>query len=211
MIRVFLIDDHQVVRTAIAHQLSSGADIDIVGQASDGESGLAEVHRCKPDIVLCDLHLPGISGFDVVDRLVRGSWGGRVIVLSAQEDGPLPKRLLKAGAAGYLTKACSSEELLRAVRQVHDGKRFISAALAQRLALEEGEGDSPFDQLSRRELEVAIGLAKGQSMTEVAERLHIAPKTVATHKYNLFAKLEIGDLVGLVRLARQYGLIDEHA
>lgn len=209
MIRVFLIDDHELVRTGFRMILSAEPDMDIVGEAGNGEDGLAQVRRLKPDVVLCDLHLPGISGLEVTERIVRADAGIHVIVLSVQQDGPLPRRVLEAGASGYLGKGCPAQELLRAVRDAARGRRYVAGDVARQLALAAVDGrGSPFDLLSPREMEVALLLTQGRRMSEIAERLSLSAKTIATHKYRMFDKLGINDTVALARLAAQYGLTE---
>lgn len=207
MIRIFLLDDHALVRTGYRLILEPHVDIEVVGEAASGEDGLPMIRRLKPDIVLCDLHLPGLSGLDVTERLVRAQPESRVIVVSVQEDGPLPKRLLDAGAGGYLGKACDADELLRAVREVARGKRYLGSDIARRIALA-GGGESPFDRLSPRELEVGMLFCQGLRAEDIARRLSLSGKTIATHKYRLFDKLGIKDTVALARLAAQHGLSD---
>ena len=209
MIRVFLLDDHALVRTGYRLILQQEKDIEVVGESGSGEEGLPAVRRLKPDVVLCDLHLPGISGLDVTERIVRGDFGSRVLVVSVQEDGPLPRRLLEAGASGYVGKACEAGELLRAIREVARGRRYLASHVAQKLALSRLDGDgTPFDALSPRELEVARMLCTGMRMEEIGRRLSLSGKTVATHKYRLFDKLGIKDTVALARLATRHGVSD---
>lgn len=208
-IRVFLIDDHALVRMGVRMILSAETDIDVVGEADDGEDGLQQVRRLKPDVVLCDLHLPGISGLEVTERIARGMQGTRVIVVSVLENGPMPRRLIEAGASGYVGKGGDSAELLRAVRDVARGRRFLASAIAQHLALSGMTGEeSPFDELSSRELEVAMLLVHGLRQAEIASRLCLSPKTVNTHKSHVFSKLGVGDSIALARLAGQYGLLE---
>ncbi|HSR65266.1 MAG TPA: response regulator, partial [Xanthomonadaceae bacterium] len=160
-IRVFLVDDHALVRAGMRMILSGETDIEVVGEAESGEEALPQVRRLKPDVVLCDLHLPGVSGLEVTERIVRGDHGTRVIVVSVLEDGPLPKRLLEVGASGYVGKGGDAAELLRAVRDVARGKRYLASSIAQNLALSGIGGDgSPFDALSPRELEIAMMLTQ---------------------------------------------------
>ncbi len=208
-IRVFLLDDHALVRTGMRMMLSAETDIDVVGEADSGETALPMIRRLKPDVVLCDLHLPGISGLEVTERIVRGEYGCRVVVVSVLEDGPIPKRLLEAGASGYVGKGGDAAELLRAVRDVARGKRYLANGIAQHLALAGIGGDaSPFDALSPRELEVAMLLVQGLRQEEIAKRLSLSAKTVNTHKSRLFEKLDIQDSIALARLSSQYGLSD---
>ena len=208
-IRVFLVDDHALVRAGMRMILSGETDIDVVGEAESGEDALPQVRRLKPDVVLCDLHLPGVSGLEVTERIVRGDHGTRVIVVSVLEDGPMPKRLIEAGASGYVGKGGDACELLRAVRDVARGKRYLASSIAQNLALSGIAGDaSPFDTLSPRELEVAMLLTQGLRQEDIAKRLSLSAKTVNTHKTRLFEKLRIQDSIALARLAGQYGLAD---
>lgn len=207
-IRVYLVDDHALVRTGMKLILEQEVDIQIVGEAETGEAALDEIRRIKPDVVLCDLHLPGISGLEVTERISR-TGGSKVVVVSVLEDGPLPKRVIDAGACGYLGKGGDAGELVRAVREVARGKRYLGSAIAQAMALSTVDGDaSPFDVLSPRELEVAMLLVQGLRQEEIARRLSLSAKTINTHKSRLFEKLEIRDNIALARLAGQYGLAD---
>ncbi len=208
-IRVFVVDDHALVRAGMRMILSGETDIEVVGEAENGEEALPRIRKLKPDVVLCDLHLPGVSGLEVTERIVKGDHGTRVIVVSVLEDGPMPKRLLEVGASGYVGKGGDASELLRAVRDVARGRRYLASSIAQNLALSGlgGEG-SPFDSLSPRELEVAMLLTQGLRQEDIARRLSLSAKTVNTHKTRLFEKLEIRDSIALARLAGQYGLAD---
>lgn len=207
MIRVFLLDDHGLMRAGYRMLLGPQVDMEVVGEASSGEDALPLIRRLRPDVVVCDLHMPGVSGLDVTERLVKGKVGPKVIIVSVQVDGPMPQRLLDAGAAGYLGKNCESTELLRAIREVARGKRFLGNEIAQQLALG-GKGDSPFDVLSPREMEVSLMLCQGLRAEEIARKLSLSGKTIATHKYRLFEKLGIKDIVALARMAAQHGVTE---
>ena len=208
-IRVFLLDDHALVRSGLRMLLSAEIDIEVIGEADCGETALPMIRKLKPDVVLCDLHLPGISGLEVTERIVKGDYGSKVVVVSVLEDGPVPKRLIEAGASGYVGKGSDAAELLRAVREVARGKRYLANGIAQHLALTGIGGDaSPFDSVSPRELEVAMLLAQGLRQEDIAKRLSLSAKTVNTHKARLFEKLDIQDTVALARLCSQYGLSD---
>ena len=207
-IRVFMVDDHALVRAGMRMILSGETDIEVVGEAESGEAALPLIRRLKPDVVLCDLHLPGVSGLEVTERVVRGGLA-KVIVVSVLEDGPMPRKLIEAGASGYVGKGGDSTELLRAVRDVARGKRYLASSIAQKLALSGlGGEETPFDALSPRELEIAMMLVQGLRQEEIAKRLSLSAKTVNTHKSRLFAKLRIDDAIALARLASQYGLVD---
>lgn len=208
-IRVFLVDDHALVRTGMKLILGNEVDIEIIGEADTGETALPLIRKLKPDVVLCDLHLPGVSGLEVTERVVKGDYGARVIIVSVLEDGPMPRRLLQAGASGYVGKGGDAAELLRAVRDVAHGKRYLASGIAQNLALSGIEGsDSPFDALSPREMEISLMLTQGLRQEDIARRLSLSPKTVNTHKTRLFEKLGIQDSIALARLAGQHGLSD---
>jgi len=207
--RVFLVDDHALVRTGMKLILGNEVDIEIVGEADTGEAALPLIRKLKPDVVLCDLHLPGVSGLEVTERVVKGDYGARVIIVSVLEDGPMPRRLLQAGASGYVGKGGDAAELLRAVRDVARGKRYLASGIAQNLALSGIEGnDSPFDALSPREMEITLLLTQGLRQEDIARRLSLSAKTVNTHKTRLFEKLGIQDAIALARLAGQHGLSD---
>ena len=206
---VLIIDDHALVRTGLRLLLADAGDIVVVGEAATGEDGLAMARRLRPDVALCDLHLPGISGLEVTARIARGGWGTRVLVVSVLEDGPMPKRLLEAGADGYVGKNCDAAELVRAVRTVASGRRYLAGAIAQALALSGVDGaGTPFDALSARELEVAMLLLRGMRQEDIARRLSLSAKTVNTHKSRLFGKLGIRDSIALARMAGRHGLAE---
>lgn len=208
-IRVFLVDDHALVRTGIRMILAGEVGIEVVGEADSGEAALPQIRQLKPDVVLCDLHLPGVSGLEVTERIIKGNHGTRVVIVSVLEDGPLPKRLLEAGASGYVGKGGDAQELIRAVHDVALGRRYLGSSVAQKLALANLEGEqSPFDALSPRELEVALLLTQGLRQEDIAKRLSLSAKTVNTHKARLFEKVGVQDNIALVRMATQYGLLD---
>ncbi|MBD8635238.1 response regulator [Stenotrophomonas sp. 169] len=208
-IRIYLVDDHALVRTGMKMILSGETDIEVIGEAECGEDALREIRQLKPDVVLCDLHLPGVSGLEVTERIVRGQEATRVVIVSVLEDGPMPKRLLEAGASGYISKGCNAQELLRAVREASQGRRYLGSNIAQNLALSTVEGSaSPFDSLSPRELEVALLLTQGLRQEDIARRLSLSAKTINTHKARLFEKMGIHDNIALARMASQYGLVD---
>lgn len=208
-IKVFIVEDHALVSAGMRMILSGEIDIEVVGDAESGELALPLIRSLNPDVVLCDLHLPGISGLEVTERVVRGGYCARVVIVSALEDGPLPRRLLDAGASGYVGKGGEAGELLQAIRTVAVGRRFLASAIAQHLALSALDGDvSPFDALSPREMEVALLLAQGRRQEEIARHLSLSAKTVNTHKSRLFEKLGISDSIALTRLLGRYGLLE---
>lgn len=213
MIRIVLVDDHELVRAGIRMIIGGQADMEVVGEASDGMEGLKLIRELNPDVALVDVHMPRMTGIELTDRVRRLKLETRVVIITVVHDAPFPRRLLEAGAIGYLTKACRSDELIAAVRQVMSGRRYLSGSVAEALALSaiDGDGGSPFERLTVRELDVAIMLAQGRDMRWIADHLNLSPKTVATHKYRLFDKLEIDNSVALAHMAHVHGLLDDRA
>jgi two-component system invasion response regulator UvrY len=213
MIKVVLVDDHALVRTGFRMILLQQPGIEVVGEAADGEEGLALIRRVKPDVALVDVHMPKLSGIELTDRVRKHKLTTRIVILTVVNEAPFPKRLIEAGASGYLTKGCAAEELVRAVRQVADGRRYLAPDIAELLALGaiDGHADSPFNALSTRELDVALMLAQGEDMQGIAAKLKLSAKTVATYKYRLFDKLGIDNPVALAHLVHLHGLLDDRA
>jgi two-component system invasion response regulator UvrY len=211
MIRLLLVDDHELVRTGIRRLLEDMPDIEVVAEAASGEQAISIVRNEQPDVVLMDIHMPGIGGLEATRKLMQIAPDLRVIVVTIHADEPFPSKLLKAGALGYLTKGCSVEEILTAIKAVHAGKRYIGAEIAQQLALSVVAGDdgSPFEALSQRELQVMLMVTQGQKIQQIAESLHLSPKTISTYRYRLFEKLGVKTDVELTHLAIRHGIIDE--
>ena len=209
MISVVLIDDHELVRTGFRMILQQPADMEVVGEAGTAEEGLHLIRALRPDVALVDVHMPGMSGVEMTERVVRAKLATRIVVLTVVEDVRFPRRLLEVGALGYLTKGCSSEELVTAVRHVALGRRYLAPGVAQQLALAtlDGEG-SPFDSLSSRELEVAMMLVRGLPLTSIAKHLSLSPKTVSTYKQRLLDKLKVDHVIGLAHLMTAHGISD---
>src|SRR3546814_20463603 len=143
-IRTFLVDDHALVRTGIRMILSGAVDIDIIGEAESGEQALPQIRELKPDVVVCDMHLPGISGQEVAERIMQGEYGARVVIVSVLEDGPIPQRVLAAGASAYVGQGGNPDELADAVREAARGKRYLASNVAPNLArVNLGGGGTP--------------------------------------------------------------------
>ncbi|MGQ0619131.1 MAG: response regulator [Panacagrimonas sp.] len=207
--RVMLVDDHAVVRMGFRMLLSDTPDIEVVAEASSGEDALQCCAECVPDVIVMDLSMPGMGGLEAIARLTAKHASARILILSAHEDTIHPKRALKAGAAGYLTKRSAAEELIRAIRQVMAGKMYVEARLAQQMAVQQLSSDqNPVDVLSAREFEVFIALAKGRSVNDIAEVLHLSPRTVGTHLYNIKQKLKASNQAEIAIAAMRAGLID---
>lgn len=208
-IRVMLVDDHAVVRMGFRLLLEGSPDIRVVAEAETGEEALKLYPDVKPDVVVLDISMPGIGGLEVVSRLLAKDPGARILMLSAHEDTMHPRRALKAGALGYLSKRSAAEELMQAIRQVYQRKTFIEPALAQQMAVQQISGDrNPVEVLSDKEFKVFLALARGESVAEIAEVLHLSPRTVGTHLYNIKQKLGAGNQADLAIIAIRNGLIE---
>lgn len=210
MIRVVLVDDHELVRSGFRLILSGQGDMEVVGEASNAEEGLRLVRAQKPDVALIDVHMPGMSGIELTERVQRADLPTRIVILTVVQDAQFPRHLLQSGALGYLTKGCPAEELLKAVRTVAAGNRYLDATIAREMALAAVDGDSsPLESLSSRELEVALMLARGLAVNEVANRLHLSAKTISTYKQRLFEKLGVAHTIALAHVLSAHGLLGE--
>lgn len=210
MIRVVLIDDHELVRSGLCLILSGQPDVEVVGEAGNAEDGLRLVRAVKPDVALVDVHMPGMSGIELTERIQRARVATQIVILTVVQGAQFPRRLLQSGALGYLTKGCPSGELLRAVRTVAAGRRYLDAAVAREMALATVDGEaSPLEKLSPRELEVALMLARGVAVTEIAVHLHLSPKTISTYKQRLFEKLDVHHTIALAHVLAAHGLLGD--
>ena len=208
-IRVMLVDDHAVVRMGFKLLLQGADDIEVVAEAESGEEAIKRYPDIKPDVVVMDISMPGIGGLEAVTRLLAKDPAAKVLILSAHEDSSHPKRLLKAGAVGYLSKRSAAEELIQAIHQVFKGKTFLDSKLAQAMAVQQLTGEqNPVEVLSDREFEVFMLLAKGQSVAQIAEKLFLSPRTVGTHLYNIKQKLNAGNSAEITLIAMRNGLLD---
>jgi len=208
---ILIVEDHDLVRTGLKNILAAERDLKVVGEAASGEEAIRLCRELQPDLVLMDVGLPGLSGLETTERILKAQPAIRVIVLTAYSEPPLPARLLDSGASGYLTKACDAAELLRAVRQVRLGERYIGADISQQLAISllPGTPQSPFQELTSRELEIALMLTQGMNMQAIGKTLHVSPKTVATYKYRIYDKIGVSNEVELLRMALRHGVVSE--
>ncbi len=210
-INVLLVDDHALMRDGLKALLDGVNGIKVVGEASSGEQALRIVRDKKPHVVLMDVKMPGIGGLEATRRLIHSNPEVKVIAVTACNEDPYPSRLIQTGAAGFLAKDCGLDELVDAIRKVHTGQRYVSAEIAQELALRSvirPTDGSPLKQLSERELQVMLMISSGQKVQQISDKLCITPKTVNTYRYRLFEKLNVNSDVELTHLAIRYGLLD---
>lgn len=209
-IRVAIVDDHALARAGYRYMFAPHADIEIVAEGASGEEAIRICRELKPDVLILDVSMPGVSGIEVTQRLARGDSPVRIAIVTMHGSGPLPRLLLEAGAHAFLTKDCDARELLDAVRRIARGERYLAAAIAQQLALANASGSpSALDRLTARELEVALMFGRGVRANEIAQRLHISEKTVHTYKTRIYAKLEIHSEAELTLALVRHGLLSE--
>ena len=215
MIRVLVVDDHELVRAGITRMLVDDPDIEVIGQVASGEEAVEFVRHTHPDIVLMDIRMPGIGGLEATRRIVRHDDSIRVIAVTAFADDPYPARVMQSGAQGYITKGAAMDEVVRAIRKAHSGQRYISPEIAQKMALKQiaGEPDeggelSRFERLSEREMQIAMMVVDCQKVQDISDKLCLSPKTVNTYRYRIFEKLEISSDVELALMAVRLGLLD---
>ncbi len=211
-ISVVLVDDHPVVRAGYRRLLECEADIRIVGEASDGETGCALCRKCKPDVMILDLSMSGIGGLETIRRVNMSNLSTNVLVFSMHCYPDMVQRVLKMGAKGYLTKQSDPEQLIQAVRQVRQGRLYIDPKLAA-----EGVNDmihansfeNPLGALSSREFQLFKLMAEGNSVIKIAEIISISPKTVGVHHASIMRKLNLKNTTELVRIAIRCSVIPE--
>jgi two-component system invasion response regulator UvrY len=213
MIRIIVVDDHQLVRVGTSRLLDDVDGFQVVGQAASGEAAIDLVRDLKPDIVLMDLQMPGIGGLEATRRCLRVDPELKIVILTIHEQEPYPSNLLKIGAAGYLTKRADVDEMVRAIRKVVLGQRYIASDIAQKLALDpyKDNDTNPFQCLSSREMQITLMVIDGSKVPYISQKLSLSPKTVNSYRYRIFEKLDIHNDVGLTKMAIKYGIITAEA
>ncbi|MCL4393705.1 MAG: response regulator transcription factor [Chloroflexi bacterium] len=213
MIRVLIAEDHHLVRQGIRALLEKSADIEVVGEAQDGQEAVEQARRLKPDVVVMDLAMPRLNGTQATEQIRAERLPTQVVILSMYSDETLVRQALRSGAKGYLLKRSVAEELPLAVRAARRGETFLSSTISDSilgsvLGQPAGtESASPFDRLSARERQVLKLVAEGQTNHAIAAIMHISVKTVEKHRSSVMAKLDVHDTAGMVRLALKHRLI----
>lgn len=211
MIKVLLVDDHELVRTGIEVLLNAVEDLSVIGVCGCGEQALDVVERDRPDVILMDINMPGMGGVEACRRILQRDPEAKLIAVSVHNDGPIPQQVLKMGVMGFISKGSPVEEMVTAIRIVSEGRRYLCQEVANNLALQNtpGNSESPFVKLSQREAEVVNLILQGKSIPEMAEILLISDKTINTYRYRLYQKLGIKNDVELTRLAVKFDYIDQ--
>jgi len=211
LIKVLIVDDHALVRMGIRRLLDDLPDIDVVAEAENGETALAMVKLHRPDVVLLDMKMPGIDGWEVTRRLKKTNPEVSVIAVTALSTEPLPSRVLQLGAMGYLAKESGPEEMAAAIRKVVKGEKYLSAEIAQKMAINslQAPQETPFDLLSEREMQVMLMITSGMNVQDIADRLFLSSKTINGYRYRMFEKLCIKNDVELTYMAMKHRIIEQ--
>ena len=208
-INILLVDDHSVVRMGFKMLIENESDMAVISEAESGEQGITAFKEHKPNVIIMDITMPGMGGLDAIERIIAFDKKAKILVLSAHEDSVHPKRALSAGALGYLTKRSAAEELIKAIRSVNSGKKYLEPNIAQQMAITQLSGENnPVEVLSDREFEVFIALAKGKSTNEIADTMCLSPRTVGTHLYNIKQKLNANNSAEIALIAIRCGLME---
>jgi two-component system invasion response regulator UvrY len=210
VIHTLIVDDHALVRMGVRRLLEDVKDIRVVGEASSGEEAIQLVDKLMPNVILMDIRMPGIGGFEASRKILKKHTDKvKIIALTSYSNDSFFIDLLEIGVLGYLTKSVSLEEMLEAIRVVHQGQRYINTELANRFILQRFHHprEEKFNSLSKREFEIASNIIRGDSVATIAKRLKVKEKTVNSYRYRIFEKLKIRDDVNLVLLALQEGVL----
>jgi DNA-binding NarL/FixJ family response regulator len=211
LIKVLLADDHSIVRAGLRRIVEESGEMEVVAEADDGREAIQLVQKTAPDVAVIDISMPGLDGLEVISRLQSLHPKLPILVLTMHEEEQYVVRAIQAGAMGYLTKQSAPEQLVKAIRKIHDGQRYITDEAAESLALRVAKGSngkSPLDSLSMRELQVLRRLAMGHTNREIASAYHISIKTVDTYRARLLKKLGLRNNAELSRFAIQNNLVE---
>ena len=209
MIKVFMVDDHAIVREGLRRVLADSPGMEVIGEASNGHEALDRLRTLHPDVLLLDLSMPGRGGLDTL-REVRERWPAvKVLVLSMHPEDQFAIRVLKEGARGYMTKESAPAELVRAIQKVAGGGTWVSASVTERMVQVLGGGrEEPHERLSSREFEVMRMLAQGKTVSQIAAQLFLSVKTVSTYRTRILEKLGLENTAELMHYAIDKKLAD---
>ena len=213
MINILLVDDHDLVRKGVRRILDDAPGIKVVAEANTGEDAIKIIKEHAPNginMVLMDVKMPGIGGYEATRKMLRLDPDLKILILTVCDNDLYPSRLLQIGAAGYMTKEASSAEMVQAIRAVNAGQRYISPKIASRLAFKHVHdvSETLFEELTERELQVAMMITIGSTVQEIAEKLCLSPKTVNSYRYRIFDKLKLKNDVELTLMAIRQGIVE---
>jgi DNA-binding NarL/FixJ family response regulator len=211
MVRIVVCDDHTIVREGLKQILSGQGDFEVVAEAADGHEAMKRVRELEFDVLLLDMSMPGKSGVELIKQVKAEKPKLRILILTMHEEHQYAVRAIRAGASGYLTKEGASSQLVTAIRKVASGGAYISAEVAEQLALNAmPDATGPLhERLSDREFQVFRMIAEGKSVSAIAERLNLSVKTVSTHKANLLQKMNMTTQGELIRYALENNLVEK--
>ncbi len=213
MIKTFLADDHQMFRQGLRTLLEEAADIEVVGEASDGQESLREIEKLQPDVAVLDIAMPGLTGLEVAKRLEKISPRTKILILTMHGDAFFAVEAIRANALGFMLKEESIDHLVQAIHKVAQGKMALSPTLEKAVYRElnragrKKTGENFSSLLTARETEILQLVAEGLTNQEIAEKLFISPSTVDTHRKNIMAKLDIHSVAGLVKYAIRHKIV----
>ncbi len=210
MIKIIIADDHPIVRAGLKQIILEDTYITVAGEASKGSELLQKVRKQDYDVVLLDLSMPGMDGIDVLKQLRLEKPNLPVIILTIHPESQYALRVLKAGAAGYLTKDSASDELIKAIHKVYGGGKYISPSLAEKIAfaLDKDTGKLPHEALSDREYQVFCLIGTGKTVSQIAEALSLSVKTVSTYRTRILEKMQLQNNAELIHYAVQNKLVE---
>jgi two-component system, NarL family, invasion response regulator UvrY len=214
MIRIAIVDDHELVRVGYRGSLGADPEFCVIAEGRFGEEAIQIVRRDKPDVLLLDVSMPGgLSGIEALTRIQQMKTATKVVMVTQHEDLPMLDRLLALGATAYVGKSASLDELKKAIRRAHIGSRYVSDDLAQGRSLQEPSlrGRSAFQELTKRELEVALSMVHGERAIDLAARMNLSPKTISSHKMSMMKKIGAKTDAEVVKLAIAHGFALEQA
>jgi DNA-binding NarL/FixJ family response regulator len=206
--KIFIADDHPIVREGLKAILSKQLGVDVIGMSGDGDDMIEQVLALRPDILVLDLAMPGCDGIEIIRRVLAESKDTRIVVVSVNSTVQRIFQALENGARGYLLKDDASTKIIDAIHAVQLGRRYLSPQVAEIVAtgLSDRSAADMLQTLSRREREILTLVTNGKSSTEIGKQLHLSPKTVDTYRSRLMQKLEINDITGLVKFAIAHGI-----
>lgn len=210
MIKILLVDDHELVRTGVCKILNEVKGFKVIDECETGEEAIKFCRQTEPDVILMDMDMPGMGGLEATKKILRFAPEAKVIMLTAHTEDPFPTKVMQIGAAGYLTKGTAPKEMVNAIRAVHSGQRYLPAEIAQKMALSQFKStdENPFSDLSDRELQIMLMVTRGKKVPDISEHLHLSTKTINSYRYRMFEKLGIGNDVELTHLAIRHGMIN---
>ena len=210
MINILLVDDHELVRTGVNKILNEVKGFKVIDECETGEDAVKFCRVTEPDVILMDMDMPGMGGLEATKKILRLAPEIKVIILTAHTEDPFPTKVMKIGAAGYLTKGAGPDEMINAIRMVNSGQRYLPAEIAQKMALSQfkTKDENPFSELSDRELQIMLMITRGEKVPDISEHLHLSPKTINSYRYRMFDKLNVGNDVELTHLAIRHGMIN---